>query len=180
MKKFFVFIIFITIGCSVQVRTAYDHRNNFKKYRNFCWLKSCEFTFSGPSYLNDTLVRGNMQRAIKAEMKVKGLDFNPHTPDLLMDVHVTLETDTAFIYHGTGDEPLFFPTFSEPERVLSLKGTLVIDLVDQKTAKMVWRSVAVSYFDIHPDLTEKNIRKGVSAALKGFPPKLTAVASNVQ
>jgi len=38
------------------------------------------------------------------------------------------------------------------------------------TGKMAWRSVAVSYFDLYPDLSEESLGKGVAAALKNFPP----------
>lgn len=171
MKQLWTFVIVFLLlaGCGVRVRTAYEPKVDFGKYKNFCWLKNCEFNFSGPTYFNDSLVRQYMQQAIIAEMAAKGINYNSDHPDLLMDVNVLVENDTAFAYHH--DDALYFRPFVKPEEIPMLKGTMVIDLVDQKTSKMVWRSVAVSYMDIHPELTEANFRKGVAKALKNFPPR---------
>lgn len=102
-------------------------------------------------------------------MRKKGFEYNNDTPDLLLGVQVLIETDTAFVYHRD-DQDLIQP-FIAPEEKPLLKGTLVIDIIDQKSSVMVWRSVALSYFDLKPELSEKNIQKGVAKALKGFPPK---------
>jgi hypothetical protein len=48
---------------------------------------------------------------------------------------------------------------------------MVIDMVDKSAGKMVWRSEAIGYMDTHPDLSDKNIGKGILTALKNFPPK---------
>jgi hypothetical protein len=171
MKRFIFFSIsLIFISCSIQVKTVYEPKTDFNKYKNFCWLKSCEFTFRGPGGLNDSLIRERMQMAIKKEMKKKGVIFNSAAPDLLMDVQVVIKTDTAYLYQRSDDMYTYIP-FSTMKEVMMYKGTLVIDMIDQKKGKMVWRSVAVSYFDLHPDWSEKNIGKGIASALKRFPPK---------
>jgi hypothetical protein len=41
-----------------------------------------------------------------------------------------------------------------------------VDMVDRKSGSMVWRSEAVSYLELFPDLTEVNFRKGVAGAEK--------------
>ncbi len=171
MKRLFILCITasLLLGCGVAVKTAFEPKIDFAAYKSFCWLESCEFTFTGPRYLNDTIIRQNLQKAVIAEMQQKGLNFLSNDPDLLLDVHVVVETDTAFVYHRHNDDMAFQP-FTNIEEVPLLKGTLVIDMVDQKTGAMVWRSVAQSYLDIHPDLTEMNFRKGVKLALKDFPP----------
>lgn len=171
MKQLLIFLTtaIIMAGCAVKVRNVYDPKIEFKRYKNFCWLESCEFTFKGPDYLNDSLVKARMQRVIKKEMKKRGINFNSDTPDFLMDVQVVVETDTAFLYHRS-DEVYSFIPFTKAEQVFMLKGTLIIDIIDKKTGKMAWRSVAVSYFDLYPDLSEESLGKGVAAALKNFPP----------
>jgi hypothetical protein len=44
-------------------------------------------------------------------------------------------------------------------------------MIDKETGRMIWRSVATSYLDKNPELTEENFAKGVATALKKFPPK---------
>jgi hypothetical protein len=85
-------LAFLFWSCAVTVKTAYEPQVDFSAYKSFCWLESCEFTFSGPKYLNDTIVRRNLQRAIISEMQKKGLNYLSDNPDLLLDVHVIMET----------------------------------------------------------------------------------------
>ena len=171
VKKLILFSLLslALISCAVKVNTVYDHRVGFKKYKSFCWLKGCEFTFKGPRYLKEPLIQQQLQNAIIAGMKKKGISYNNDRPDLLMDVHVVMETDTVYAYYLPGDTYLL--SFMGNEEIIMLKGTLVIDLVDKSTSQMVWRSTAVSYFNAHPELTERNFRNGVAAALRKFPPK---------
>ncbi|MBS1486476.1 MAG: DUF4136 domain-containing protein [Bacteroidetes bacterium] len=166
------YLIIFVAGCSIRVKTTYNHQTDFKKYKTFCWLEGCEFRMNAPRHFNDSLIKSLMQQAIIAEMKAKGIEYNSNTPDLLMDVHVSIKTDTAILWHRTDDQPfLMRPQFAQPEELIVNKGTLIIDLADKAKGQMVWRSVAVSFFEKNPELTEENFRKGVAAALKNFPPK---------
>lgn len=166
---FIILTSIIVTSCAIKVRTLHEPRVDFSRYKTFCWLQGCEFTFEGPGYLQDSVTRARIQKAITETMERKGFVYNNNTPDLLLGVQVLIETDTAFIYRR-GEEDMIQP-FISPEEVPILKGTLVIDMVDQKTSLMVWRSVALSYFDVRPSITEENIGKGVRKALKNFPPK---------
>jgi Domain of unknown function (DUF4136) len=160
----------VLLGCSVKVHTAYDTRVSFSFYKKYCWVEGCEFTFTGPSYIDNQKVRELMEKAVKAEMQKKGLTYDRESPQLLLNVHEAVETDTAFIYHRSSEESVFM-SFTPPQEILLLKGTLVIDMIDKATGRMIWRSVAKSYLEKYPELTEENVAKGVALALKDFPPK---------
>ncbi|MFM7858649.1 MAG: DUF4136 domain-containing protein [Flammeovirgaceae bacterium] len=165
-------IIFIGLmaSCSMRVHTSFDKRVNFSNYKKFCWLQGCEFTFTGPADWDDKKIKSLMENAVKNEMAKKGLVYDGENPQLLLDVHEAVETDTAFIYHRSGEEPLFM-NFTPPQQLLLMKGTLIIDMIDKETGRMIWRSVATSYLDKNPELTEENFARGVAIALKKFPPK---------
>lgn len=170
MKTLFIpgLIVLLCSSCMVNVKTAYDPKVNFTKYHTFCWLKGCEFTFSGPAYMKEKVVEEMMQKAIIDVMKKKNIAYNNDMPDLLMDVHVLVKEDVAYAYHLPNDEMVVL--LSGPEEIIMLKGTIVLDLVDKKTSTVVWRSEAVSYMERNPELTEENFRKGIKKALKKFPP----------
>jgi hypothetical protein len=170
LAPFWLALLLVAASCAVKVRTLQLPNHDFSKYQTFCWLESCEFTFRGPDYLNDSLIRSYMQKAIKSEMKKKGIAFNSDSPDLLMDVQVVMKTDTGYAYHRPDEVHQFIP-FTSREEVLLLKGTFIIDLIDKQQGKMVWRSVAVSYFDLYPSLTEANVNRAVEASLRQFPKK---------
>src|SRR5207245_1820854 len=49
-------------------------------------------------------------------------------------------------------------------------GTLVIDLFDAKTEKLLWRSSSSDTLSDNPDKNTKNLDKGVNKMFKHFPP----------
>ncbi len=172
MKRAILFLaafMCMLFACSVRVHTSYDTRVDFSKYKRYCWLQGCEFTFTGPSYLDDKKIKSLMEAAVKREMSKKGLMYDDNNPQLLLDVHEAVETDTAFIYHRTSEESVFM-TATPPQEVLLTKGTLIVDMIDKETGRMIWRSVATSYLEKNPELTEENFSKGVATVLKKFPP----------
>jgi hypothetical protein len=171
--KHFVLVMLIELvltGCSVRVHTKFDPRIDFTQYKRYCWLEGCEFTFTGPSYINNQKVKELMEKAVKAEMQKKGFTYDREDPQLLLDVHEAVETDTAYIYHRSNEEAVFM-NFAPSQQILLLKGTLIVDMIDKQTGRMIWRSVATSYLEKNPELTEENFAKGVAIALKKFPPK---------
>jgi hypothetical protein len=175
MKKTLVILacLIITSACSVQVKTSYDHEVDFSQYKTFCWMTGCEFNFTGPAYLNDPVLREHLKVAIVDELKKKGLREDTHDPDLLVGFTITVEDEQAVIYHRTEDSPVHFqPLLAENREVVNyLKGTLIIGMADKRRSQIVWESVAVSYMELNPDFSERNIRKGIKAVLKGYPPK---------
>jgi hypothetical protein len=164
-------------GCSSSVKTLYDHETDFSAYRSWCWMQGCSFTFSGPAYLNDSLAIKTIKRSIEQEFSKHGITQREDSPDLLVDFYITVHDEVAILRNPEYTEG-FIDRARPPqeEEVHYLKGTLVIDIVDRVKSTMVWRSVVISYFDVHPELSEKNIRQGITMAMKDFPPK--AVKSN--
>ena len=167
----FLFSLTVLFGCSVKVHTGSDAKHDFSKYKTFCWLEGCEFTYSGPAYLDDSLLREHIKDAITLELERKGLSKNEDSPDLLVDFHISVKDESSIIYHHQEDDIHYYKPFPQEEVINYLKGTLVIDMVDKSEGHMVWRSEAIGYMDVHPDLSKKNIQKGIRLALKKFPPK---------
>lgn len=168
---FYIGILLLVSSCNVKVHSTYDKNVDFTKYKTFCWLNGCEFTYSGPTYLNDSLLREKIKESIVAELNAKGITQDDESPDLLIDFHISMENETSVIYHHTDGNVNEFKPLPDREVINYLKGTLIIDMVDKSKSAMVWRSEAIGYMDINPDLSEKNIRRGISLVLKKFPPK---------
>ena len=171
MNKLLLSLLLVTLatGCATHVKTLRDPSTDFTKYRTFCWMNGCEFSVIGPSYVNDSLVRENIRKAIVAEFKSKGITEDSNTPDLLVGFTITIKDEQAIIYHRAGEMPMYVPMDRSEEVVNYLKGTLVIGVADKKNSKMVWESQAVRYMDLNPDLSEKNINRGIHLVMKKFP-----------
>lgn len=159
----------ILSGCATHIKTLRDPATDFSQYHTFCWMNGCEFSIAGPSYLNDSLLRENIKKSVVAELKSKGLTEDNNAPDLLIGFSITMKDEQAILYHRGGETPFYVPMDRKEEVVNYLKGTLVIGIVDKKQSKMIWESQASRYMDLNPDLSEKNIAKGIHLALRKFP-----------
>ena len=42
--------------------------------------------------------------------------------------------------------------FAPSQQILLLKGTLIVDVLDKQTGRMIWRSVATSYLEKKPSI----------------------------
>lgn len=166
-------LMMVASACQVQVKTSYDHQVDFSQYKTYCWMTGCEFNFTGPSYLNDDALRAQLKVAIMDELKKKGLTEDTDNPDLLIGFTIAVEDEQAVVYHRAEDSPVYFqPLLVENREVVNyLKGTLIMGMADKKKSQIVWESVAIRYMELNPDFSEKNIRKGIQAVLKGYPPK---------
>jgi len=164
-------IILLTLlaGCN-QINTLYNPSTDFQAFKSFCWLEGCVFKFTGPEYLNDSLVQENIKQSIILTLEKKGLRYSDENPDLLVDFHVTVEDEKVITYHNRQDEPYYYrTTFMQPEEVTVTRGTVIIHMVDHSKSEVVWQSEAIGYLEYPPDISEKNIRKVISRMLKEFP-----------
>lgn len=134
-------------------------------------MSGCEFTIAGPSYLNDSLLRENIKKAIISELNQKGITLDSNHPDLLVNFSITVKNEQAIVYHREDETPFFRAFETNTEIINYLEGTMVIGIVDKKESKVVWESFASRYMELNPDLSEENIAKGIHLVLKKFPPK---------
>lgn len=168
----FVLAVLFLAGCRMEIKEQYDHSVDFSKYKTFCWMTGCEFKFNGPEYLNDSLLRENLKVSLIRELESKGLKEDANNPDLLVGFTITMKDEQAVIYHRAEDSPIYYqPLETEREVISYLKGTLIIGMADRAESRIVWQSNAISYMELNPDFSEKNIRKGIKLVLKNFPPK---------
>ncbi|MBX2945592.1 MAG: DUF4136 domain-containing protein [Cyclobacteriaceae bacterium] len=171
MKKLVFFIFIIGAFSCDTVRTEYDTSIDFSQYKTFCWLEGCAFTFTGPAYLDDSVVQSHVKESIISTMQKKGIQYNDNDPDLLVDFHITIENEKAIYYHGVQDDPYYYrTTFLQPEEVILTRGTLLIHVVDRQRSEVIWQSHAEGYLEDPPDLSKKNIQRGITRVLKDFPP----------
>jgi hypothetical protein len=105
---------------------------------------------------------------------MKGLTLDSDNPDLLVSFNITIENQQTILYPRHDDETFFHPLDNEERVINYLEGTMVIGIADNKESRVVWESFANRYMDVKPDLSEKNIAKGIHLILKKYPPGKTA------
>jgi hypothetical protein len=157
-------LLFAGRSSAAAVKTDYDRNANFAQYKTYSWERV---------QTRDPLMVDRIKSAVNGSLAAKGLTEVPTGGDLsIVAIEVTHNQQTLdTFYNNFGGDRRFggfgdATTTTETYRV----GTLVVDLSDPATKKLVWRGSAS---DTLSDKSEKNIDnldKGVVKMFKKFPP----------
>jgi uncharacterized protein DUF4136 len=162
--SFGFFMVLTAAAFGQQVKTDYDRNANFQQYKTYSWEKV---------QTQDPLWVDRIKSAVDADLRAKGWTQVPSDGNIsLMAMgttqnHQTLDTfyngfGGGWRWGGFGDAT----TTTENYKV----GTLVLDMFDTQTKKLVWRGSASDTLSNKTDKNIKNLDKGVQKMLKRFPP----------
>jgi hypothetical protein len=173
------------LGCATtHVRTDQDPTAPLSQYRTFA-LKRGKVVNEGMLDPRDTLIRDRINAAVQQELSAKGLQPTNLNPDLIVTYTAGEQTQQELTSYwgnsyavdgywgvpwGTGywggypsgyaASPYWWTTETH-------QGTLVIDVIDANTKKLVWRSIARA--EGKDFRKPQNIQKAVDKALERFP-----------
>jgi hypothetical protein len=148
-----------------QVKTDYDRSVDFSQYKTYSWQQVAT---------KDPLYVDRIKSAVDQALTAKGLRQVPSGGDLsLVAIEATKNQQTLNTFYngfgggwrwgGFGD--------SSTTTVDNYKvGTLVLDMFDTQTKKLVWRGSASDALSNKSDKNIKNLDKEVQKMLKKFPP----------
>jgi len=128
------------VGCStVTVSTDYDPAANFNQYKTFTVMPLEQFK-------NNTITADRIKAAITQALQARGLQPGPDTADLQINVLAKLSKETQMTSTGGGYGGWGYRGWGGGMSTTTIQnidvGTLVVDLVDAKTNKPVWRGMA--------------------------------------
>jgi len=168
-----LFFIGFTVSCAsiYGVQHDYDKQVDFANFRTYDWM-------SIPDKAGiDSLVIQRVKNAVNAELKAKGLMMTSSNPDFLIAQHLGKKDKVQVTDWGYGYGPhgRYGGRHLDPGGISTYKyeeGSLILDFVDAKSKKMIWRGAAkaeVQNTDT-PGKSEKLIDEAVKEILKKFPP----------
>jgi hypothetical protein len=126
----------------------------------------------------DSLVVQRVKKAVNAELQAKGLMMTSDNPDFLIAQHLGTKDKVQVRNLGYDYGPrrgYWGGDWGGPGGVSTYEyeeGSLILDFVDAKSKKMIWRGAAnaeVQNIDT-PEKREKLISEAVHEILKKFPP----------
>ena len=166
------------IGCStVSAKTDFDRSANFANYRSFKMLEG-QVMPSETGAPPNTMVKERVRDAIRSQLVAKGLSQTEENPNLLVGFVGGARTRQELETMGPYDPmmgPYMYPGYWGPADVWTTEyqhGTLIIDLVDAGTHKMVWRAIVEADKNKLAELGDpKLIQEAVSKAFAKYPPK---------
>jgi hypothetical protein len=164
-------IMFLLAGraSAQQVKTDYDRSAEFSQYKTYSWEQV---------KTKDTLDVDRIKSAVNAALAAKGwtqVDSGGDVSVVAMEITQKQQTLNTF-YDGFGGGWGWrrfggggfgeATTTTETYKV----GTLVVDLFDTKTKKLLWRGTSSDTLSNNSEKNIKNLDKGVEKLFKQFPP----------
>jgi hypothetical protein len=166
-------LIFATASFAQQVKTDFDRSADFSQYKTFSWEKV---------HTQNPLWVDRIKAAVNSALAAKGwtqVESGGNVAIMAMEItqsHQTLNTYYDSFGGGWGWRGWFGGGFGDgfgdsttTESTYKV-GTLVVDLFDANTKKLIWRGSASDTLSDKSDKNIKNLNKGVDKLFDHFPP----------
>ncbi|MBD8511469.1 DUF4136 domain-containing protein [Photobacterium sp. CAU 1568] len=165
-------VLILLSGCSAKVSTDYNANVDFSQYKTF------QFAEPGKSSIV-SLDKARLEDTIKRELRYKGLQpVLEAEPKADITVHPYIREMTDFDSYGTsvgfgvgyGYSSI---AYSAPVRFREYTyGKLIVELIDNKTNKVIWRSISRRQLteSMTPTARDNFIQEQVSEMFTQYPP----------
>ena len=168
---FVLLFLSLTVSCA-SISSIYDVRHDYDKQVDFQSLKTYNWkTIPENAYINSLDIE-RVKNAVNAGLQAKGLTMATDNPDFLIVEHFGQKDKVQINSIGGGywDAGWGSGIISSYEFE---EGSLILDIVDTKSKKMIWHGAAKAVVDSAdtPEKREKLINEAVQEILKNFPPK---------
>ena len=162
-------LLFATAVFGQHVKTDYDRTTDFSQYKSYSWEKV---------QTQDPLWVERIKSAVNADLTAKGFTEVASGGDVAVVAIEMTKTQRSLntFYDGFGGGWRFGGEFGDATTTVDTYkvGTLVVDLFDAKTKKLMWRGSASDTLSDKSDKNIKNLSKGVQKMFDHLPPKATS------
>jgi hypothetical protein len=146
--QLFSLVLLVSLGAQAQkVNVSYDKAIDFSKFKTYAWEPH--------GAVAHPMLAANVVGAIDEQMKAKGLQLTADNPDLAIQIYGSIDQESSMtsndpLYMGTGGIPPLDPSAFGPmlsgtwgnTTVTIHKGQLVVDILDVKNKRLIWRGMA--------------------------------------
>src|ERR1700688_3663580 len=164
-------LVLAAVSFAQDVKSDYDHSADFGQYKTFSWEKV---------KTKDPLMVDLIKDAVNSALAAKGWTLVPSGGDVeVFAIETTQDQqtlDTFYSGFGGGRRWGFGGGFGNATTTVETYkvGTLVVDLFDAKTEKLIWRSSSSDTLSDKADKNTKTLNKGVKKMFQHFPPPASA------
>ncbi|GGF47153.1 hypothetical protein GCM10011339_39600 [Echinicola rosea] len=161
-----------------QVKSDYDKETDFSKYKTYSfegWQKESD------QHLNE-FDKKRILESLKSEFAMRGMVHSEDNADAKIALYVVLDQKTSTTAYtdfmgGYGYGPRWgwgmgagnvsaTTTYSNDDYT---EGTLVVDMYDSDSDKLVWQGILTSTVTEKPEKRDKTIPKNIKKLMKKFP-----------
>jgi hypothetical protein len=172
----FTSAVLMISGCAtLRVGSHTERGLSWTQYRTFDWGPADPLPAGDPRLESDPYFQDRVQGAIERQLHTSGIARSAESgqPDLLVHYHATIaeridvdEIDRSRGYCVTAD--------CRPRVTRYEAGTLVVDIVDARTSRLIWRGWAQDSPDGvlgNPVRIRRTVDDSVTRMFSTFPPK---------
>lgn len=186
MKKLIIALAMLSVSACSTLRTStdFDPAVNFDNYKTYAWVKATDKEAKSAYHL-DGLMDQRVREAVDNQLVSKGISkVESDKADILVNyltkVDKKINVDTFNTHYGYN--PYYGPRWGAWGGTMGTTqttvreyevGTLIIDLIDNKTSKLIWRgSVADTIRDKNtPQERVQVVNEAIGQVMLNFPPK---------
>src|SRR6266404_6007621 len=171
MNKHFA-LLFIVMLCvfvlwAAEVKVDHDHSTDFTRYRTYSWIKV---------QAGDSLWADRITRDVDGQLSAKGWNKVASNGDAGIAAFGATQNQPTLqtFYDGFGGG-WFWRGFGEGVATTTVEntpvGTLVVDIFDGRSKKLIWRATGAEVLSGKPEKNERKLANTVEDMFKRFPPK---------
>ena len=162
-------LLFAAASSAQQVKTDYDRSADFGQYKTYSWEKV---------QTRDPLMVDRIETAVNADLASKGWKQVQSGGDVsIVAIEITHNQQTLNTFYdgfggGWGWRGWGGGGFGEATTTTDVYqvGTLVVDLFDAETKKLIWRGSSRNTLSNNSEKNIKNLDKAVQKMFQHFPP----------
>jgi len=171
MKKQFVpmAVVALLAACVMlfaDVKTDFNHSTDFGKFKTYSWIKV---------QAANGLWQERIQRDVDTALQDKGWRKSESGGDAGVAAFGAAQNQQTLqtFYNGIGGGWFWggFDTTATTTVQNTPVGTLVVDIFDHQTKRLVWRGTADRTLSGDPEKNEKKLKDDIEDMFKHFPPK---------
>ena len=136
----------------------YDKQADFSRYKTWSW-------HTGVTPAMNPVTDKRVREAIEKGLGARGLSRVDSKASLLVAYHASRTTETGF---GKARYP--DPSFEKGTRPPFQKGSLVLDMLDADSGRVVWRGHATDAMSYGPNEIAAQVASAIEKLLASFPP----------
>ena len=162
-------------GCAtMNVSSHVDRGVDFAQYRTWDWGPADTLPTGDPRLDNNPFFKDYLEGAFEKQLAARHFEKSASgTPSLLIHYHANISQ--RFDVNGIDNRRGYCYDDCEPRVIEYEQGTLVIDVVDTRTNRVVWRGWAQDSVDgviDNQDRLARQIDKAVTRMMERFPRSL--------
>ena len=147
---------------ALTVYLDYDANYDFSKIQTYQWIPS-------KSEVNNPIVHQRIVNAINYQLGTRGKRLVDSDPDIFVTYYGNSREDitlnTTDVIPPSWAMHSYYGTAMTGQKIVRV-GTLIVDAIDAKTNKLVWRGTAEDTVKADPDKIEKVINKALEKMAK--------------